>query len=74
MKGRKKRSIPKPMSLCKVEKLPNGCDYPFVEGDTVLFLGEIVHMPGHCAVVCDGGLVRYAFHTDHFVPLTKEEL
>ena len=68
----KKRSIPKPMQLCRVKGLGDH-GYPFSNGDLVLFLGEIVDMPGHCAVVWKGH-VRHAYHTDYFVPLSKEEV
>ena len=61
--------------ICEVE-LPKGYEdqYPFKNGDNVLMLGEIKHMPGHCAVVTKDGIVHWAYHTDNFRELTQEEV
>jgi hypothetical protein len=48
--------------------------YPFKNGESVLFLGEIENMPGHVAVVTRDGKVHYGYHDDHFREPTEEEL
>lgn len=47
--------------------------YPFNEGDVVLVLGKIKHMPGHVAVITRDGKTHFGFHADHFRKLSKEE-
>jgi hypothetical protein len=46
----------------------------FHDGEHVLMLGEIEHMPGHCAVVTQDGIVRWGYHTDNFRKLTEDEV
>jgi hypothetical protein len=46
----------------------------FHDGDLVLMLGEIEHMPGHVVVVTRDGIVRWAYHTENFQKLTKDEV
>lgn len=41
--------------------------YPFEHDEIVLFLGEIVQMPGHCAVARSKGQVYWGYHTENFV-------
>jgi len=54
--------------------------YPFKEMDTLLFIGEIVNMPGHCVVVPvnksmhNSGVVFTGFHTDNFEEIKKEDV
>jgi hypothetical protein len=61
--------------LAEVVNLPVGHDYPFKDGEHVLVLGEIRHMPGHVAVVAkDGGAVHYAYHAENFRMLRPEEV
>lgn len=36
------------------------------ESQIVLFLGEIVQMPGHCIVALKSGMIKYGYHTDNF--------
>ena len=62
-----------------IVELPEGykdhAGYPWRDGDAVLFLGEILNMPGgHCAVVSKDGTVNWAFHTDNFREPTEDEL
>lgn len=50
--------------------------YPFKNGESLLFLGEIEQMPGHCVVVQGNkdGKIHYGYHTDNFVELTDDEV
>jgi hypothetical protein len=48
--------------------------YPFVVDEAVLFIGEIVNMPGHCVVVRKDGKVLWGYGTDKFIELTEDEL
>jgi hypothetical protein len=49
--------------------------YPFEDGESYLFLGEIVNMPGHCAVVCSQtGRTYIGYHTEDFIELTEDEV
>ena len=55
------------------ERIPS--DFPFKRGETVLFLGEITQMTGHCIVVKQStGKVFYGYHTDNFRQPTEEEI
>jgi len=47
--------------------------YPFANGDTFIFLGEIIQMPGHCVIAAKNGQVLFGYHTDNFVELTEDE-
>jgi len=53
---------------------PDGFQYPFKQGDTLLWLGEIPNMPGHCAVVTRAGKVLWGYHSENFREPTPEEL
>lgn len=55
----------KPLSVC-VAVLPPRAQYPFADGERLLFLGEIENMPGHCVVVNRAGKVFWGYHTDNF--------
>ena len=48
--------------------------YPFVDGRTYVFFGEIPNMPGHC-VVADHqtGQIYSGYHTENFIELTDDE-
>jgi hypothetical protein len=48
--------------------------YPFSPKDTLLFLGEMPQMPGHCVVATKEGKVLWGYHTDNFIELTEDEL
>jgi hypothetical protein len=56
--------------------LPSGYEdkYPFKNGESVLFLGEIKNMRGHCTVVNRDGKVFWGYHTDDFRNPTEDEL
>lgn len=80
MKSTKKKTkpmIPRKLSLVKFDydniRAEHHHYYTFKEGKAYLFLGEIVNMPGHCAVVGDNESVRFGYHTDNFVELTEDE-
>jgi len=47
--------------------------YPWKEGDSLLYLGEIVNMPGHCSVVTRKGEVHWGYHTENFRIATEDE-
>jgi hypothetical protein len=51
-----------------------GHGYPFKSGESLLFLSEIVQMPGHCAVVNRSGRVYWGYHTDNFREPLEEEI
>lgn len=57
---------------------PNPDDHsifsPFRPGETVLYLGEIVHMRGHGAFVDREGRVRYGYHLWNFRVIPEEEV
>ena len=45
----------------------------FKQGEVMLFLGEIVDMPGHCIIVNEKGKVFWGYHTENFRALTEDE-
>ena len=63
----------KRFSLCRVANLPEAV-YPFHNGDVVLMLGEIEHMPGHVAIALRDGRVVFGYHAEHFIPLSEDEV
>ncbi len=48
--------------------------YPFGIGEPLLFIGEIVNMPGHCIVANKKGEVHYGYHTENFIELREDEV
>ena len=48
--------------------------YPFNMHESVVFLGEINEMPGHCIVARKNGNVMWGYHTDNFRKIKKEEI
>ena len=48
--------------------------YPFQDGEMLLYLGEIENMRGHCIVVNRKGKVFWGFHTENFVIPTEDEI
>lgn len=54
--------------------LPEGADeqYPFRHGETVLILGEIEQMQGHCVLVYNG-TVLCGYHTENFRRLDPDQ-
>ena len=63
--------------LAKVDIPQSQCEeykYPFNEGETVLVLGDIAMMPGHCVIADRKGRVHFGYHTSDFRKLTQEEV
>lgn len=48
--------------------------YPFKNDEILLFLGEIVQMPGHCILVNRAGKVLWGYHTSDFVEPTEDDI
>lgn len=48
--------------------------YPWKNGDPVLFLGEVNGMRGHGVFVGRDGLVKFGYHTDSFKVVPEEEM
>lgn len=48
--------------------------YTFNSNESVLFLGEVLQLPGHCVVVKRNGKVIYGFHTDNFRKTKEDEI
>lgn len=48
--------------------------YPFKEGETLLFLGEIDGMPGHGSWVAKSGLTYFGYDVNNFSDLTEDEI
>jgi len=48
--------------------------YPWKNGEPVLFLGEVIGMPGHGVFVGKDGLVKFGYHTDSFKVIPKDLL
>jgi hypothetical protein len=69
---------PRYLSLVRFnfDAIPNEyhAKYPFMDGRTYVFFGEIPNMPGHC-VVADhrSGQLYSGYHTENFIELTDEE-
>jgi hypothetical protein len=70
----KEKSGMSKLYMCEVKKLPSGYQYPFGEGDRILILGEIEHMPGHVAIALNDGRVVFGYHGDNFRKLKEDEV
>lgn len=58
-----------------VDTFPKGfSQYPWKVGEHLLYLGEVVQMPGHCIVVNHAGKVFWGWHTDNFRYPTEDEI
>lgn len=68
----------KPLTLVKFNLGEEGegyyGQYPFKKDETVVFLGEIRKMPGHCIVANREGQVHWGYHTENFIELTEDEI
>ena len=71
---------PRPMSLVRFTfgniPLEDRKHYfPFFEGESCIFLGEIVNIPRHCVVIrISDGKTYSGYHTSSFIELTEEEV
>jgi diadenosine tetraphosphate (Ap4A) HIT family hydrolase len=73
-----KVKTPRQYSLVKFdfESMPieHHKNYPFVDGQAYVFLGDIPNMPGHCVVInSKTNQVYSCYHTDNFIELTEDE-
>ena len=48
--------------------------YPWKPNQSLLFLGEIANMPGHCVIVDRRGKVYWGYDTDNFRNPTEDEI
>ena len=49
--------------------------YEVFRGKTLLLLGEIKQMQGHCILIdIKSGEIHSCYHTDNFIELTEEEV
>lgn len=61
--------------ICDVESpVNNPHAYPWKKGESLLYLGEVVQMPGHCIVVNRKGKIFWGWHTDNFRYPTENEI
>jgi hypothetical protein len=51
-----------------------GVKHPLKRRETVLYLGEIVNVPGHCAVAKKDGEVIWLVHPEDFRKAKESEL
>jgi len=49
-------------------------DYPFAKDTPLIYLGEIVNMPGHCIIAGKSGKVYFGYHIENFRELTDDEV
>ena len=72
------RSKPRFLSLVRFhfDAVPNEyhSKYPFIDGRSYVFFGEIPNMPGHC-VVADHqtGQLYSGYHIENFIELPDDE-
>ena len=73
------RSPPRHLSLVRFDfdavSSEHHAKYPFMEGRSYVFFGEIPNMPGHC-VVADHktGQIFSGHHTENFVEIPDDEM
>lgn len=68
--------MPRYLSICRIKSIAPEYNIYKMElgGDTVLFLGEIPNMPGHCAIATHSGKIDFGFHTNSFEEIPQEEV
>jgi len=61
-------------NIAIVEGIPEDykTEFPFKNGDHVLFMGEIENMPGHYVVVDENNNIHWGYH-NYFRILSAEE-
>ena len=59
---------------CLPEKWESKNIYPWKNGETVLYLGEVYGMKGHGIFVGKDGLVKFGYHLDSFKIIPEDEL
>ena len=64
----------KPMQIVIGKASPKKLRYPWKDGESLLYLGEIKQMPGHVAVVDRKGRVHWGYHDDNFRELKESEV
>ena len=70
-----KRRKPRDLSLVKLAPRAIGKRYPFAKDLPLVFLGEILNMPGHCIVAgSKTGRVYSGYHIETFVELPVDEV
>lgn len=52
----------------------NKNSYPWKCGEALLYLGEVVQMPGHCIIVNRAGKVFWGWHEDNFRHPLEDEI
>ena len=74
MKQDRKRRTPRQYALVKHTPHPQEKRGPFPKGATLVFLGEIPNMPGHC-VVADirTGKIHAGYHTERFKEIQEDQ-
>lgn len=68
-KGKKKKYPPKcPIPVNTIVRFTEKDDfnYPFKYHESLLFLGEITNMPGHCILVNRYHQTFWGYHTNNF--------
>ena len=50
----------------------NESSYSFVNGEVLLYLGEIQNNQGHCIVANKKGAVIWGYHTENFIEISDE--
>jgi len=60
--------------LVKYKGSPNDIIFPFKKNEILLFLGEIIQMPGHCIIVNTKGCVHWGYHTNNFEEPNEDEI
>ena len=70
--------IPRKLSLVKFDfttlPLKYHDKYPFIKGQSYVFLGEIANMKGHCVIADGAGKIHFGYHTDNFIELKDSEV
>jgi len=61
-------------SLVTVNDVNECKEYPFIDDLPLVFLGEIVNMPGHGIFVGNSGKCYVGFHIWNFRELTEDEV
>jgi hypothetical protein len=66
----------KMFQMVKADKIPKGYKkhYPWKEGDLLVFVSEILQMPGHCILIDRKGKLHVGYHTDNFIEPDPEEI
>jgi len=73
-KEKVKPFVPNQIVIVEVPPCKLYGEYPWHEGDHLLYIGEIVNMPDHVIVADHHGHIHWGYHLENFRHPTEDEI